>query len=268
MNTIDICSRLEETTYLVNSFTGQEPLNPETSIGIGSAVAINGSGDLLTAAHVVTGRIPVRQQDIKDPSVITLAKTKSGPFLQYYPVICGVSLENPDLKQPLTIDLALLRPLSPRDNVPHLRVSTVAVNVGIQVLMAGHPDDVELPFSFDQVLDESKPEVQSLLRQLRVARQLLMIKSGMIGYRSVVVLTDGNLTLQGDVFYVDNQMHSGASGGPVVNREGELVGIITQRAITSVPFRETPDLKVPSGSTVAVSPRTIGPLLAKETADR
>ena len=92
-----------------------------------------------------------------------------------------------------------------------------------------------------------------------------MIKSGMLGYRAGVVLSDGNLTLEGDVFYVDNQLHRGASGGPVVNRDGELVGIITQRAITSVAFRETPDLKVPSGSTVAVSPRTIEPLIAQKT---
>jgi hypothetical protein len=268
MNTINICSRLKEATYLVNAFTGQEPLNPETSIGIGSGVAINGSGDLLTAAHVVTGRIPVRQQDINDPNVIILAKTTSGPFLQYYPVICGPGLQNPYVKQPLTIDLALLRPLSPQNNVPHLCISTVPVKVGLQVLMAGYPDDMELPFSFDQVLDKSKPEVQSLFPQLQVARQLLMIKSGMIGHRNGVFLSDGKLTLGGDVFYVDNQLHSGASGGPVVNRGAEVVGIITQRAITSVSFRETPDLRVPSGSTVAVSPRTIQPLIARETAGR
>jgi S1-C subfamily serine protease len=68
MNYIEISSALEEATYLVNSFTGQEPLNPETSIGIGSGVAINAKGDLLTAAHVVTGRLPIRQEDVNDPA--------------------------------------------------------------------------------------------------------------------------------------------------------------------------------------------------------
>ena len=268
MNTVDICSRLEETTYFINVFTGQEPLNHETSISKGSGVAINGSGDLLTAAHVVTGRIPVRQQDINNPNVIILAKTTRGQFLQYYSVICGLEIQNPNLKEPLTVDLALLRPLSPQQNVSHLRISTVPVKVGVQVLMAGYPDDMELPFLFDQALDKGKPEVQSVLPHIQVAKQLLMIKSGMIGHINHVFLTDGKLTLEGDVFYVDNQLHLGASGGPVVNRDAEVVGIITQRAITSVPFMETPDLKVPSGSIVAVSPRIIQPLIAKKTTGR
>lgn len=268
MNTIQICSRLEETTYLVNSFTGQEPLNPETSFGIGTGIAINSSGDILTAAHVVTGRIPVRKEDINDPNVIILAKTTHGPFFQYYPVICGIALQNPYVKTPLTIDLALLRPSSPRKNVPHLRINAMPVRVGTQVLMAGYPDDMELPFLLDQQLDQSKPELKSFRQHLKVAKQLLMIKSGMIGNTQGIGLSDGKLTLEGEVFYVDNQLHSGASGGPVVNREAEVVGIITQRAMTGVAFRETSDLKVPSGSTIAVSLRTLKSLIDNETKDR
>ena len=69
-----------------------------------------------------------------------------------------------------------------------------------------------------------------------------MVKSGMIGNRKSVFLFDGSLTLETELFYIDNQLHSGASGGPVVNINADVIGIITQRAITSVPYLETPSL--------------------------
>jgi hypothetical protein len=268
MNYIEISTALIESTYLVNSFIGQEPLNPETSIGIGSGVAINAKGDLLTSAHVVTGDSPVRQEDFNDPSVIIVAKTKTGQFTQYYPVICGIGLQNLLMKRPITVDLALLRPMTALNDVPFLCLNRYPVKVGLEVLMAGFPDDMELQLSFDQALDKKQPEVQSILPVLQIAQHLLMVKSGIIGYENSVVLTDGKLTLEGQVFYVDNQLQTGASGGPVVNQDAEVVGIITQRAITSVPFRETPDLRVPSGSTVAISPAFILPLIDKELANR
>ena len=268
MNKIEISDALVKTTYLVNSFFGQEPLNPENSIGIGSGVAINAKGDLLTAAHVVTGRIPARPEDVKDPNVTILAKTKEGQFNQCYPVQCGVNIQNPLMLEPITIDLALLRTISTQSDVPFLRLNRNPVKVGFEVLMAGFPDDMELPLSFDRTLDKKQPEVQFILPRLQIAKQLLMIKSGMIGCENRVTLTDGKLKLEGQVFYVDNQLQMGASGGPIVNQDAEVIGIITQRAITSVPYRETPDLRVPSGSTVAVSPRLILPWIDNEIANQ
>ena len=269
MNKIEISDALVKTTYLVNSFYGQEPLNAENSIGTGSGVAINAKGDLLTAAHVVTGRIPIKPEDVNDPSVTIVAKTKTGQFNQYYPVLCGVGIQNSLTKEPITVDLALLRPLSTQNDVPFLRLNRKPIKVGLEVLMAGFPDDMELPLSVDQTLDMTQPEVQFILPSLQIARlQLLMIKSGMVGYENRVTLTDGKLTLEGQVFYVDNQLHSGASGGPVVNQDAEVIGIITKRAITSVSYLETPNLGVPSGSTVVISPRFILPLIDNEIVNR
>jgi S1-C subfamily serine protease len=269
MNKIEISDALIQTTYLVTSFYGQEPLNPENSIGIGSGVAINAKGDLLTAAHVVTGRITVRPEDVNDPNVTYLAKTKAGQFNQYYPVRCGVGIQNSLTKEPITVDLALLRPISTQNDVPFLRLNRNPIKVGLEVLMAGFPDDMELPLSFDQTLDRTQPEVQLILRGLQIARQqLMMIKSGMIGYENSVTLTNGQLTLEGQVFYVDNQLQSGASGGPVVNQDAEVIGIITQRATTTVSYLDIINLGVPSGSTVAVSPRLLLPLIDNEIANR
>ncbi|EHK9578220.1 hypothetical protein HJA67_004631 [Vibrio parahaemolyticus] len=67
--------------------------------------------------------------------------------------------------------------------------------------------------------------------------------------------------------HLDNGMHSGASGGPVVNMSGDVVGIITQqRAVTKASQSEVPSLVVPSGSTVAISLKpllAIGAMMAK-----
>ena len=69
----------------------------------------------------------------------------------------------------------------------------------------------------------------------------------------VINASNSNIDLSCDIFYLDNAMHSGASGGPVINKSGDAVGIITQRAVTSASQKEAPSLSIPSGSTVAIS---------------
>lgn len=265
MNTIKICSKLKETTYFVNVFEGakHEPLNPETNFSVGSAVAISSKGDLLTAAHVVTGRLPIREEDLQHPNVTILAMNKGergGVFNQYILFGYITSLTTPLAKEPLTIDLAILRPITPQSNVPYLKIRKNPTPVGTNVLMAGFPDDMELPFklAYNYQPNSEIPEINQLYSiQFRIAKQLLMIKSGMIGHKTPVILTDGNRTLEGEVFYIDNELHSGASGGPVVNANLEVVGILTERAITSMSTEDTPGLRIPSGSTVAFSPSFI-----------
>lgn len=44
----------------------------------------------------------------------------------------------------------------------------------------------------------------------------------------------------------------GASGGPVVNEDGEAIGVVSQRAMTRVDVGQE-KVKVPSGCTVALS---------------
>ena len=258
MDTVDICSLLEETTYLVNVFYGNDPLNQGSNISIGSAVCISGGGDLLTAAHVITGRFPIREEDVLDPKATILAKRKGGQYSQYRPGKCALSINNPQLVEPITIDLGLLHPLSKQNDLAHLKINREDIRVGTQVLMAGHPDDMETPFLLDQHLDPTDPNFNITQRQLQKTRDLLMIKFGMIGHRSGFVFTDGISTVEGEIIYIDNELHSGASGGPVLNMNAEIIGILTRRAVTSVSYQESPNLRVPSGSTIAVSPRSIG----------
>ena len=90
---------------------------------------------------------------------------------------------------------------------------------------------------------------------------MLMIKSGMVGYRRELRFGVGEQgvlrEVVGEVMYIDGGMNLGASGGAVVNGQGEAVGIMTDRAWTSVSYRDQVGLQVPSGSTVALSVRAM-----------
>ncbi len=255
---MSLCQLLQETTYLVFVLLDSNVGQPEL-ISSGTAVAVNSRGDLLTAAHVVTTRLPVRAEDVHDPNLVILAKRKSGTFSRYSSPLCGLSVDlGKLLTGPLAVDLAVLRPVEAQREVEFLPISTRAPIVGESVLMAGYPDDIELPFSFDQMLPASSIQAQAQRMSLEISKRLMMIRSGMIGHSAGVTI---NQEYIGDFFHVDNVLHSGASGGPVLDSSGAILGIVTKRAVTRVPYEETPRLRVPSGAAVAITPRILLPKL-------
>ena len=252
MDRISLSKKLEETTYLVHVIMNHKDHDPEL-ISTGSAFCINDTGYLMTAAHVVTGRTPIRKKDVEDPRVEIGAKTKDGVFQRYQPFLTGFELDLPDyLKNPVTIDIAILKPLVSRKNSNFLKLAKSKPDVGSEVLMAGFPDDIELPLSFDRFLNTEHEQVRSQKRNIELAKFLLMIRSGIVGHCSGLNLIEQNIKAWS--LYIDNVLHSGASGGPIINGESEVIGVITERAVTSVSYKETPGLKVPSGSTSAISP--------------
>lgn len=257
MNKIKISEKLSNTTYLLTTFFGEDPFNPKNIIATGSGVAINNKGYLLTAAHTITGRLPVRLTDVQDPRAITVARTINGQLSQYIPIQCGIQLRNELLTEPIQVDLAILKPLEEDKKVPFLQLCFDPIKVGLDTLMAGFPDDMESPFQVTENIDTSSELGRTLSETIKGWKHFLMIKSGMIGHVDPVILSDGKLEIKGDILYIDNSIHSGASGGPVVNERAEIIGIITQRAMTKVDYEDTPNLSVPSGSTIAISPRFI-----------
>ncbi len=80
-----------------------------------------------------------------------------------------------------------------------------------------------------------------------------LIKQGHIANLRRMVATVGGRNLECDLMYVDNAMHPGASGGPVVSERGEAIGVLSQRAVTAVDAGRDSMIKVPSGCTVAIS---------------
>jgi len=222
-----LCELLRETTYLVFVLLAGEDGQPEL-IGSGTAVAVNARGDLLTAAHVVTTRFPIRAEDVRDPRIVILAKRKSGVFSRYASPLCGLTVDLGELLTgPLTVDLAVLRPVETQTDVTFLPICLRAPVVGEAVLMAGYPDDIELPFSFDQMLPASSIQVREQQVNLEISKRLMMIRSGMVGHSAGVKI---NEDYEGDFFHIDNVLHSGASGGPVLDAAGEREDTTLARA--------------------------------------
>ncbi|MDP1786066.1 serine protease [Nitrosomonas sp.] len=246
----EVCHKLKDVTYIINIYQGNELVSQ------GTGVCINERGDLLTAAHVLSGSLPVKTEDIKN--LIILAKKEGGEFKSYSIVVCGLSISVSQLKSPVTFDLAVLRNSVEQVGIDYLEVCKKPLRMGEDILMVGYSDEVSLPFAFEENIDYKKAEFQGLQEVFKNALQsnmrFSMFKSGMVGRCYNVTFTDPKIgDITGFTFYIDNVMHSGSSGGPVVNTECKLVGIITQRAITPFSTENSPGMQVPSGSTIAVS---------------
>ncbi len=228
----------------------------------GTGFAFSTQGEVLTAAHVITGRWPIRKEDYRDPSQKIFCKFPGLPVLEYSVMVCSVEIEVPAFKRPVQIDLAVL--LLNADNaaipqIPYIPSITTAPRLGEQVFMAGYSEELELPFQIEKLLSSSFPGVAEFLKAMNNGYQADMtgplFKRGVIGnIRSVVAEnTEAGDCFQCEVMYVDNAMHSGASGGPVFNMRGEAVGIVSQRAVTAVDSGDRGMLPIPSGCSIAIS---------------
>lgn len=266
MDAIELAKSFKEFTIPVNVFLRHSDSNLEL-ISSGSAVSISSSGILLTAAHVLTGRLPITDRDVKDENVVILVQVKNVGIVQFEAPLVGLSFTLPPyLRRPIDFDLAILRPVKVLpEAIPFVEISDTIPEIGTQVMMAGFSDDIRLPLEFDSALNRQHPQVRSQLPILEVFGRQLMVRSGMIGHITGLNVNDrsNNVERKGAEMYIDNVLHAGASGGPVIDGAGRLIGIITMRAMTDVPYEDTPKLRVPSGAAVGLSPLLIAPELSK-----
>jgi hypothetical protein len=232
-------------------------------ISEGTGFAISKDGAVFTAAHVVTGRMPIRESDYREPTLKVLAKFPDIPVIEYRIAICGIHIEVPSFTSNVQIDQALLLPAAPV--VFPFEPFTIGAppRLGEEVFFAGYSDELELPFRLERIL---KPEtngarefLEAMKRGYRADMTGPLVKRGVIGNARRVFTSEAvtNTEIECEIFYVDNSMHSGASGGPFVNRRGQAVGVIAQRATTSAAQSSDPSLLVPSGSTVGLGLQTI-----------
>jgi hypothetical protein len=224
---------------------------------------------VFTAAHVVTCRMPIRESDYKDSSIRVYAKFSSLPPIEYRIAICGIHISDPVLTQAAQIDQALLYPASP----VQLPFQSLQIGppprLGEEVFFAGYSDELELPFGLDRILNPSSAKAaefrQAMQRGGRAANMTgPMIKRGVVGNVLIVSTREhpSNEEITCNVFYIDNGIHSGASGGPVFNQSGIAIGVVVQRATTSASQAADSNLLVPSGSTVALGLQTV-PLMRR-----
>lgn len=232
-------------------------------ISEGTGFAISQDGAIFTAAHVVTGRIPIRESDYRDPQLRIYAKFPSLPLAEYRVAICGIHITVDAFNENVQIDQALLLPSSP----VRLPYSPFTIGspprLGEEVFFAGYSDELEIPFRVDRIV---KPEVvgaseflEAMKHGYRADMTGPMIKRGVVGNvrRIGTYEAQTNTEIECEVFYVDNSIHSGASGGPFVNHQGQAIGVIVQRATTSAAQSSDPKLLVPSGATVGLGLQTI-----------
>ncbi len=239
-------------------------LNDEL-ISQGSCFSVLPTGEILTAAHVVTGRLPIKVEDYTDPGCKIYVKFSGLPVIEYGVLVCGIGIQVDAFKDILQVDIAVLVPKRKEDIIfPYLPTKFAIPNLGQQVFLAGYSDELSVPFNLDRIVDSKHPGMAEFLGVMESGYMAdmtgPMVKRAVIGNhrRFHASNTDQNVKIDGDILYMDNGIHIRASGGPIVNEDGEAVGVITQRAITSASYSANVDLKVPSGSTIGIS---VQPLL-------
>lgn len=252
----ELYRRVSPACCYITVFSGDEKISE------GTGFAFSTQGEVLTAAHVVTGRWPIRKADYQDPSQKIFCKFPGLPVLEYAVLVCGIDLEVSAFKSTVQIDLAVL--LLKADNatipaVPHIPARTTAPRLGEQVFMAGYSEELELPFRVNTLLQPGYPGVDQFQKAMSTGYMADMtgplFKRGVVGNIRSVVAENTKIgdRVQCEVMYIDNAMHPGASGGPLFNANGEAVGVVSQRAVTSVDSGVNGMLPIPSGCTVAVS---------------
>ena len=135
--------------------------------------------------------------------------------------------------------------------------------------MAGFPDEISPPLNFEAMLNYNNSDLAKNKNQIeaffKVFMRLIMIKKGMIGGVHKVNIS-GNcdipglvkeVKVQGAVYWIDNGSNHGASGGPVINFDGKLIGIVCEKGLTNQSITDDLSLKVPSGATMALSHKLI-----------
>ena len=249
----ELYTRVSNACCYITVFLGDEKISD------GTGFAFRPDGQVITAGHVVTGRMPIRAEDYRDPTVKILAKFPGRPLIEYRVGFCGITIIVDAFSQPIQIDQSVLIPASTQTGIPFIHARIMPPRLGEQVFFAGYSDELELPFLVEKLL---KPEVTGSSEFLdAMSKGYLadmtgpLIKRGVIGNvrRICAENTADKISIECDVFYIDNSIHSGASGGPIFNSNGEAVGVITKRAITSASQSQYPGLEVPSGATIGLS---------------
>lgn len=250
----DIYNKISKSCCYITVFLDDEKISE------GTGFSLNEQGQVITAGHVITGRFPIRNEDVTDPAVKIFVKFPNIELLEYKVVFCGFSIQCEGFKQDLQLDIAAIHPIQERsDSFPYLEALSSPPELGDEVFMAGYPDELVASFDFERLMNDNCGGVKEFREAMQKGYMAdfmgPLIKRAVVGNIRRIISTNSseNLSVSADSFYTDNGMHSGSSGGPVVNRNGAAVGLITQRAISSASQSSDTKLKVPSGSTICLS---------------
>lgn len=227
-------------------------------ISEGSGFAISEDGAVLTAAHVLTARTPILERDYTDPGMRIVVKFANIDAIEYSVGICAINIPPRPGSELVQIDQALIFPRTPLSTPLRPLTLGPAPRLGEEVFFGGYSDELQLPLQIDALVATEAPDITFGVSVRRGHNSDItgpIIKRGVVGnfLNTVTENAATGIQIECAVFYLDNGIHSGASGGPIVNRAGLAVGVIVQRAVTNASQSSAIGLEVPSGSTVGLS---------------
>ena len=251
----ELYEKIQSCCGYVTVFEGEEVISE------GTCFSFNDKGEVITAAHVVTGRMPIKKEDYNHPEQKIFIKFPELPLIEYTVSFCSFEITVSSFQDVIQLDIAALRPKEIQTfTFPFLPASINSLTLGQRVFIAGYSDELKIPFSIEKILDPKTLGADKFFKAIKEEGYLAdmtgsIIKQGYVGnIRRIFADNDSqNMRIETDIFYIDNGIHSGASGGPIVNEQGIAVGVLTQRAITPAHQSNDSKLEVPSGSSIGIS---------------
>lgn len=223
-------------------------------ISYGTGTVCSKNGKIITAFHVIE-QVKDFEDDIQN--VELLVRIEKYGVINYKPLLSGISMDIPNFANDLQLDVAIIEPIK-NITTPYFitpKLDPFTIDYGENMLIAGYSEETPFVFDFDKIIGKSVPDNQ--LNQYKIQLGFMKpptFKSGILSHKASLHL-NGNISIKSEIYHIDNGMHSGSSGGPIINSTGEFVGIITHRAMISLKVLvedQLIDLHTPSGNTYGI----------------
>jgi CBS domain-containing protein len=223
-------------------------------ISYGTGTVCTENGKILTACHVIE-QIKDFENDLQNLELLT--RIKDYGVINYKPLLAGITMSIPNVANDILIDIAILEPLQiiKTKNFMTPELDYNPLDYGESMLMAGFSEETPFVFDFDKILGKKIPSDK--INQYKINLGFMKpptFKAGILSHKANLFLR-GNMNIVSEIYHIDNGMHSGSSGGPIINSQGKFVGIITHRSVIKIKVLVEKNLlkmDTPSGNTFGI----------------